>query len=60
MSAQSTILPTTVQFMRYCLRCDSEQIFTAGWECAEGLVGCCLNCGDERIAPFTRTIDEAA
>jgi hypothetical protein len=53
-------LSTWVQFMRYCPRCEKETIFVAGWECAAGLVGCCLECGDERVAPFTRTTAEAA
>jgi len=53
-------LPTHVQFTRFCPKCDSEQIFVAAWECAAGLVGCCLGCGDERIAPFTRVNGEAA
>jgi hypothetical protein len=53
-------LATQVQFTRYCPKCDREQIFVAGWQCETGLVGCCLGCGDERIAPFTRTTVEAA
>jgi hypothetical protein len=54
------ILKTSVEFTRYCPKCDREQIFVAGWECAQGLVGCCLGCGDERIAPFTRVNSEVA
>lgn len=46
---------TTVQFMRFCLKCQSAQIFIAGWQCQNGLLGCCLGCGDERIIPFTHT-----
>lgn len=42
------------EWMRFCYVCESEQQFTAAWECSTGLVGCCLGCGDERIAPFTR------
>jgi sulfite reductase beta subunit-like hemoprotein len=53
-------LPITIQFMRYCENCDREQIFIAGWECEVGLVGCCLGCGDERIAPFTRVTEKVA
>ncbi len=49
-----------VEFSRFCLKCDSEQIFRAGWECDAGLIGCCLGCGDERIAPWTRTCVEVA
>jgi hypothetical protein len=48
-------LEAPVQFMRFCEKCDSEQIFIAGWECDRGLVGYCVGCSDERIAPFTRS-----
>lgn len=62
MATQTQIHPLEPQpqFMRYCEKCDSEQIFLAGWACEQGLVGCCLGCGDERIAPFTRANSEAA
>ena len=60
MTATVTPLPITIQFMRYCPKCNRDQIFVCGWECELGLVGCCLGCGDERIAPFTRTNSEAA
>ena len=53
-------LTIPVQYMRFCFKCDSEQIFVAAWECETGLVGCCLGCGDERIAPFTRTTTAGA
>jgi len=53
-------LATHVEFTRFCEKCDSEQIFIAGWACDAGLVGCCLGCGDERIAPFTRSNSEVA
>lgn len=53
-------LATKVEFPRYCPKCDSEQTFVAAWECDQGLVGCCQGCGDERIAPFTRTNSEVA
>jgi hypothetical protein len=56
----TTPLPVTIQFMRFCPKCDREQVFVAGWECDAGLVGCCLGCGDERIAPFTRVNSEVA
>ena len=54
------VLDSKVEFMRFCAHCDSEQMFVAGWECASGLVGCCLGCGDERIAGFTRVTGEVA
>lgn len=50
-----TILPTPVQWMRSCERCDSEQIFCAGWECKFGLIGYFIGCGHEELVPFTRT-----
>jgi hypothetical protein len=53
-------LPITIQFLRYCANCDRDQIFVAGWVCEFGLIGCCLGCGDERIAPFTRANSEVA
>lgn len=56
----TTPLPVTIQFMRYCTDCNREQIFVVGWECDRGLIGCCLGCGGERIAPFTRANNEAA
>lgn len=52
-------LATPVEFMRFCPKCDTEQIFVAKWQCEQGLVGCCQHCGDERIAPFTRTNTES-
>jgi hypothetical protein len=45
--------------MRYCALCESEQRFFADQECALGLVGHCVNCGEERFVPFTRTVTEA-
>jgi hypothetical protein len=51
-------LATPVEFMRRCEICESEQIFTASWECDRGLVGCCRGCGDEKVVPFTRANSE--
>jgi hypothetical protein len=51
-------LPVTIQFMRYCEKCDALTIFVAGWECEAGLVGYCVGCGEERIARFTRVSSE--
>src|SRR5882672_4192442 len=47
-----------VEFMRFCLPCDSEQRFVADRVCSGGLLGYCGKCGDERIAPFTRARSE--
>lgn len=54
------VLDHFVEFMQFCFVCEAEQIFRAGWECEAGLIGCCLGCGDERIAPFTRTTEVCA
>jgi hypothetical protein len=54
-----TPLKTEVHFMRYCEVCDQEELFVAALECEQGLVGCCIGCGAERIAHFTRTSEAA-
>jgi hypothetical protein len=54
------VLDHFVEFMQFCFVCQCEQIFRAGWECEAGLLGCCLGCGDERIAPFSRAASEVA
>lgn len=43
---------------RYCEVCDSEQVFLADRELADGRVAACSRCGDERFVPFTRTTVE--
>jgi hypothetical protein len=48
------------QDMRFCWNCGGQRIFLPVYECEAGRVGVCLGCGDERIAPFTRTTGEAA
>ena len=53
-------LSPSVEWMRFCVVCDSEQRFVAGWICDLGLVGCCSGCGDERVLPFTRMNSEVA
>jgi hypothetical protein len=52
-------LQIPIEFMRFCYACNREAIFVANHECPHGLIGRCSHCGDERIAPFTRTISEA-
>jgi len=42
-------------FPEHCEICGKAQIFIVG---GLGLVACCLGCGDERIAPFTRVNSE--
>lgn len=54
------LLEVPRQWMRYCWRCESDEMFIAGWECELGLVGYCLGCSEESIAPFTRSTTEAA
>jgi hypothetical protein len=46
--------------MRWCAKCGGEQVFVEVYEFADGRVGVCLGCGDERIERFTRTTAEAA
>lgn len=53
-------LVVPIEWMRYCDVCEDEQRFFASLVCVSGLIGCCTSCGDERIAPFTRTNSEAA
>lgn len=48
------------QDMVWCSNCGGARIFLPVFEFEGGRVGCCLGCGDERIAPFTRTNSEAA
>lgn len=50
------LLDTRVEFMQFCPVCDCEQQFVAGWECALGLIGCCLGCGEEKLISFSRTV----
>jgi len=57
---QLTLLSSPPQFMRFCEKCDSEQIFMAGWECRQGLLGYCLGCGDESVIPYSRANSDAA
>lgn len=54
------VLDPWVQEMRHCENCGGPQIFVLAWEFEGGRVGCCLGCGEERIAPFTRMNSEAA
>lgn len=51
-------LPLPIEFMRFCYACEGEHAFVLEQICASGHVGRCLNCGDERIVPFTRTTME--
>jgi hypothetical protein len=46
--------------MRLCSACESVQCFVAEFEIGNGMFGHCVNCGDERVVPFTRTPGEAA
>ena len=54
------ILRTQVEWMDFCPKCLAEMHFIAAWRCDAGLLGYCLGCGDERIAPFTRVNSEVA
>ncbi|HUD64678.1 MAG TPA: hypothetical protein VMQ17_08875 [Candidatus Sulfotelmatobacter sp.] len=48
-----------VEFMRFCPKCQEETRFIAQIEMLNGLWGCCANCGDERVVPYTRTVEAA-
>lgn len=48
-------LPAPREWMVFCPVCESLQRFVADRECEYGSVGFCVNCGDERVAGFTRT-----
>jgi hypothetical protein len=56
----SHALVTHVEFMRFCPHCNEDTRFIAQIEMLHGLYGCCANCGDESLAPFTRTVGDAA
>jgi hypothetical protein len=49
-----------IQFMRWCDQCEAEELFTCVAQLANGLLGCCQGCGDERVIPYQRTNSEAA
>lgn len=53
----SIAVPLQVPFYepRFCAKCLAEQQFRFHHECAFGLVGTCLGCGDEWLRPFSRT-----
>jgi hypothetical protein len=46
--------------MRWCEKCETEELFTALLALQNGLLGCCQGCGDERVIPYQRTNAEAA
>ncbi len=47
----------SVWFVDYCEICGEPQVFLVG---ALGLAASCVNCKDQRIAPFTRVSSEVA
>lgn len=53
-------LALPIELIRYCSHCELERRFVAEFECRFGLVATCPHCGDEILAPFTRTTSEAA
>jgi hypothetical protein len=60
-SEQFAVLDSSIyQDMCWCFKCGGERVFLLVYEFEGGRVGVCLGCGDERIAPFTRTTGEAA
>jgi hypothetical protein len=57
---QISWLAVAVEFMRHCSKCEAEMRFYADRECSAGLIGRCSGCGDEYLAPHTRTTTEVA
>lgn len=51
-------LEPIVEWDRFCRNCDKVVRFVADRVCVSGLIGECIGCGDERIAPFTRMNSE--
>jgi superfamily II helicase len=56
--ASTSLLNVPVEEMRLCTKCQSEQRFVADRDCAFGLVGTCMGCGDEWLRPFSRNHSE--
>lgn len=46
------------EFMRECPACGRHARFIAEIELANGLYVTCIECGDQRVVPYTRTISE--
>lgn len=46
--------------MRWCPNCAGEQLFIEVYEIAQGRVGFCFGCGEEKIVGFSRVNGEAA
>lgn len=53
-------LTTQVRWQRYCEVCDQEELFVAVMSCSRGLIGVCIGCANEVVAPWTRTNSEVA
>jgi len=49
-----------VEWMDTCGKCGGEQRFVATRAAANGLIGRCAACKDERVAPWTRANSGAA
>ena len=56
----SLVDSTIYQDMLWCSNCGGTRIFLIDYEFDGGRVGCCLGCGDRRVAWFTRVTAEAA
>jgi hypothetical protein len=50
--------PSIYQDMLWCANCGGNRIFLPAFEFEGGRVGCCLGCGEERVAWFTRATSE--
>jgi len=58
--ADAGIIPLHIplEVTEFCPVCQSVQTFVAGAQLANGLLGKCSRCGDERVRPYTRTIGD--
>lgn len=46
------------RFTLPCYQCGKASEFLAQFEFPQGLWGVCLGCGEERLVPYTRTVEE--
>jgi hypothetical protein len=52
--------PWVYRDMRWCATCEDFREYVELFEWAEGRLGVCLGCGEERVIPLTRVTTEVA
>jgi hypothetical protein len=52
--------PEIYRDMLWCPNCAGPRVFLEVFEFEGGRLVCCQGCGDEKVAPFTRTTIEVA